>query len=143
MLAYAKGELSGTPMIPLNEVDRIIAIGSDRMMTAVSEARHTLLKPYLKPNHVGIASINSMMQCMMKEVCGQCVQQHVDPNTKTPSEVVFSCFNQDQEMDCVDFANLRQRLRTNSLAEKLTNRFLDLLIAHDAQDGKNLLSVQQ
>ena len=143
MLAYARGELSGTPLIPLNEVDRIIAIGSDRMMAAVSEARHTVLKSYLKPNHVGIASINSMMQCMMKEVCGQCVQQHVDPTTKTPTEVVFSCFNQDQEMDCVDFANLRQRLRTNSLSEKLTNRFLDILIAHGDQEGQNLTSVQQ
>ena len=98
-------------------------------MAAVTEARHTVLQPYLKPRHVGIASINSMMQCMMKEVCGQCLQQHVDPNTKAPSEVVFSCFNQDQTMDCVDFSNLHQRLRTNSLAEKLTNRYLDLLFA--------------
>ena len=127
ILAYAKGEIPGTGMISLHEVDRIIAIGSDRMMAAVSEARHTVLQPYLKPDHVGIASINSMMQCMMKEVCGQCLQQHVDPATKAPSEVVFSCFNQDQEMDCVDFGNLRQRLKTNSVAEKLTNRYLDLL----------------
>jgi NADPH-dependent glutamate synthase beta subunit-like oxidoreductase/NAD(P)H-flavin reductase len=129
MLAYAKGELAGKPLISLHEVDRIIAIGSDRMMAAVSEARHTVLKPYLKTDHVGIASINSMMQCMMKEVCGQCLQQHVNPETKAPTEVVFSCFNQDQEMDCVDFGNLRQRLKTNSLAEKLTNRYLDVLIA--------------
>ena len=34
MVAYAKGELGAQP-IPLNEVDRIIAIGSDRMMRAV------------------------------------------------------------------------------------------------------------
>ncbi len=129
ILAYAKRELPGECLFSLNEVDRIIAIGSDRMMAAVSEARHTVLKPYLKSNHVAIASINSMMQCMMKEVCGQCLQQHVDPVTKQPTEVVFSCFNQDQEMDCVDFANLRQRLKTNSISEKLTNRFLDLLLA--------------
>lgn len=128
MLAYAKGELGGPPMISLHEVDRIIAIGSDRMMAAVQEARHTVLKPYLKTDHVGIASINSMMQCMMKEVCGQCLQQHINPETKAPTEIVFSCFNQDQQMDCVDFGNLRQRLKTNSLAEKLTNRYLDVLL---------------
>ena len=127
--AYAQGKFPGKPLVSLDEVDRIIAIGSDRMMAALSEARHSVLQPYLKPNHVGIASINSMMQCMMKEVCGQCVQQHIDPVTKAPTEVVFSCFNQDQEMDCVDFANLRQRLKTNSLSEKLTNRFLDLLMS--------------
>lgn len=128
MLSYAKGELGGKPMISLHEVDRIIAIGSDRMMAAVQEARHTVLKPYLKTDHVGIASINSMMQCMMKEVCGQCLQQHINPETKAPTEVVFSCYNQDQQMDCVDFANLRSRLKTNSVAEKLTNRYLDLLM---------------
>jgi NAD(P)H-flavin reductase len=127
MLAYAKGELVGKLLISLHDVDRIIAIGSDRMMAAVTEARHTVLKPYLKTDHLGIASINSMMQCMMKEVCGQCLQQHVNAATRAPTEVVFSCFNQDQQMDCVDFANLRQRLKTNSLAEKLTNRYLDLL----------------
>jgi NADPH-dependent glutamate synthase beta subunit-like oxidoreductase/NAD(P)H-flavin reductase len=129
MLAYAKGELAGKPLISLHDVDRIIAIGSDRMMAAVSEARHSVLKPFLKTDHVGIASINSMMQCMMKEVCGQCLQQHVNPETKAPTEVVFSCFNQDQHMDNVDFGNLRQRLETNSLAEKLSNRYLDILIA--------------
>lgn len=131
ILAYATGQLPGERLVSLGDVDRIIAIGSDRMMAAVSEARHTVLKPYLKSDHVGIASINSMMQCMMKEVCGQCLQQHVDPETKKPTEVVFSCFNQDQEMDCVDFGNLRQRLKTNSLPEKLTNRYLDLLLAKE------------
>jgi len=128
MLAYARRELNGTCRLDLKDVDRIIAIGSDRMMAAVAEARHTVLKPYLKEGHVGIASINSMMQCMMKEVCGQCLQKHVDPVTKKETEPVFSCFNQDQPMDCVDFANLRQRLKTNSVAEKLTNRVLDLLL---------------
>ncbi len=128
ILAYAKGEIPGRHEFEANEVDRIIAIGSDRMMAAVSEARQTSLKPYLKPCVTGIASINSMMQCMMKEVCGQCLQQHIDPDTKQPNEVVFSCFNQDQPMERVDFANLRQRLKINSLSEKLANRFLDVLI---------------
>jgi NADPH-dependent glutamate synthase beta subunit-like oxidoreductase/NAD(P)H-flavin reductase len=128
MIAYANGEFPGKCLFSLKDVDRIIAIGSDRMMAAVAAARHSTLKPYLKAEHVGIASINSMMQCMMKEVCGQCLQQHVDPETQKPTDVVFSCFNQDQEMDCVDFGNLRQRLRTNSLPEKLTGKYLDLLI---------------
>ncbi len=129
LTAYADGTIPGSRDVLLSDVDRIIAIGSDRMMAAVAAARHTSLQPYFKPGHIGIASINSMMQCMMKEVCGQCLQQHVDPVTKEPTEVVFSCFNQDQPMDCVDFGNLRQRLKTNSLSEKLANRYLDVLIA--------------
>ena len=41
MLAYQNGEL-GERMFPLESVSRIIAIGSDRMMAAVKEARHTV-----------------------------------------------------------------------------------------------------
>ena len=58
------------------------------------------------------------MQCMMKEICAQCLQLHRDPVTGKET-VVFSCFNQDQELDRVDFACLRQRLRQNGVQEKL------------------------
>ena len=96
---------SGPVDIPLGEVDRIIAIGSDGMMNAVAEARRAALKRYFRPDHRAIASINSPMQCMMKEICAQCLQRHYDPATGTET-VVFSCFNQDQDMDRVDFPAL-------------------------------------
>ncbi len=127
MEAYGKGELGGAPMFPLNTVDRIFVIGSDRMMAAVGAARHGVLKPYLKNNHVAIASVNSPMQCMMKEVCAQCLQRHVDPVTGKET-FVFSCFNQDQEIDKVDFTNLNDRLKTNALLEKLADKYLDSLL---------------
>jgi NAD(P)H-flavin reductase len=126
MLAYGKGELEGKPLFPLETVDHMIVIGSDRMMAAVTAARHGVLKPYLKPDHVCIASINSPMQCMMKEVCAQCLQRHVDPKTGKES-FVFSCFNQDQVADCVDYTNLNDRLKQNSLSEKLANKYIDIL----------------
>jgi NAD(P)H-flavin reductase len=126
MVAYATGQL-GTPLVPLNNVSRIIAIGSDRMMAAVKAARHGVLAPHLRPDHVGIASINSPMQCMMKEVCAQCLQKHVDPVTGR-EEFIFSCFNQDQEMDRVDFPNLNARLRQNTVQEKLSNAWLEHLL---------------
>jgi NADPH-dependent glutamate synthase beta subunit-like oxidoreductase/NAD(P)H-flavin reductase len=126
VLAYQQGELA-PPLVPLNTVDRIIAIGSDRMMAAVKSARHGVLAPYLKPDHVGIGSINSPMQCMMKEVCAQCLQKHVDPRTGAET-IIFSCFNQDQELDRVDFPNLAARLRQNTVQEKLSNMWLDHLL---------------
>ena len=126
MRAYATGEL-GPVEIPLGAVDRIVAIGSDRMMQAVASARHGVLSPYLKPGYVAIGSINSPMQCMMKEVCAQCLQKHVDPATGR-EEFIFSCFNQDQEMDKVDFPNLNARLRQNTVQEKLSNLWLDHLM---------------
>ena len=47
MLAYQQGEL-GDRAGAARTVDRIIAIGSDRMMAAVKAARHGVLAPYLK-----------------------------------------------------------------------------------------------
>lgn len=129
MVAYAEGKLGDTT-VDLRDVDRIIAIGSDRMMNGVREARHTTLQPFLKPDHVAIGSINSPMQCMMKEVCAQCLQRHVNPHTGEEF-FVFSCFNQDQHLDFVDFKNLNERLRANSIQEKLTNMWLDRAFGRD------------
>jgi NADPH-dependent glutamate synthase beta subunit-like oxidoreductase/NAD(P)H-flavin reductase len=123
MRRYASGELGDQP-IPFKDADRIVAIGSDGMMNAVRLARHGVLKPHLKPDHRALASINSPMQCMMKEICAQCLQLHRDPVTGKES-VVFSCFNQDQEIDRVDFDCLRQRLRQNGVQEKLSALWID------------------
>ena len=123
MDAYAAGRL-GPIGIRLQDTDRIIAIGSDRMMAAVARARHDVLKPHLKAKHMAIGSINSPMQCMMKEICAQCVQPHKDPVTGETT-YVFSCFNQDQDLDKVDFGILNDRLSQNAVQEKLTVRWIE------------------
>jgi hypothetical protein len=64
------------------------------------------------------------MQCMMKEICAQCLQRQVDPETGEET-IVFSCFNQDQPLDRVDFACLRQRLIQNSVQEKVALQWID------------------
>ncbi len=120
--AYASGSL-GPTSIALTDADRIIAIGSDRMMAAVAQARHTVLAPYLKKKHHALGSINSPMQCMMKEICAQCLQAHRDP-VSGEVRYVFSCYNQDQDLDSVDFASLNQRLVQNGLQERLTARWI-------------------
>ncbi|HJU18682.1 MAG TPA: FAD-dependent oxidoreductase [Stellaceae bacterium] len=126
--AYGEGTL-GAPPIPLAAIDRIVAIGSDGMMAAVAEARHGKLKDYFRPEHRAIASINSPMQCMMKEICAQCLQLQRDPVTGTET-VVFSCFNQDQDLDRVDFPTLRRRLSQNGAQEKLTKLWIDRCLQH-------------
>jgi NAD(P)H-flavin reductase len=123
IVAYQEGRL-GEKQIDLSEVDRILAIGSDGMMAAVARARHAVLAPWLKPQHRAIGSINSPMQCMMKEICAQCLQAHVDPETGA-RRVVFSCFNQDQPLDAVEFPVLRARLLQNAVQEKLTAQWID------------------
>ena len=59
----------------------------------------------------------------MKEICAQCLQPNREPVTGETS-YVFSCFNQDQPPDSVDFKGLNERLKQNSLAEKLSAGWL-------------------
>ncbi|MDB5035512.1 MAG: Dihydroorotate dehydrogenase electron transfer subunit [Chlorobi bacterium] len=127
MVAFAKGEL-GEQTFPLSQGTRLVAIGSDRMMAAVQAARYGLLAPYMGP-HVAIGSINSPMQCMMKEVCAQCLQRHIDPVTGEEKGFIFSCFNQDQHLDEVDFHFLNSRLKANTVLEKISSLWLDHLFA--------------
>jgi hypothetical protein len=71
------------------------------------------------------------MQCMMKEVCAQCLQKQIDPVTGRET-VVFTCFNQDQPQDAVDWRNLAERLRQNTVQEKLTDLWVRRLLAQEA-----------
>ncbi len=73
---------------------------------------------------MAIGSINSPMQCMMKEICAQCLQPQRDPVTGKTT-YVFSCFNQDQNLDHVVFPGLRDRLGQNSVQEKLSALWID------------------
>ena len=126
MQYYAEGKFTQTN-IKLSAIDHIIAIGSDVMMEAVKIAKEQQLKKYFNQLSSAIASINSPMQCMMKEICAQCLQKHYDPVTKK-EYFVYSCFNQDQNMDRVSFAHLKNRLKKNSASEKLTKLWIkDLL----------------
>ncbi|MFV9838937.1 MAG: FAD-dependent oxidoreductase [Aaplasma endosymbiont of Hyalomma asiaticum] len=106
--------------IALNSIDRILVVGSSGMMSAISAAVTHQLKHLFKPTIKVIASVNSPMQCMMKEICGQCIQRHVDPVTNQES-FVYSCLNQDQCSKKVDFNFLQNRLRQNSVLEKCTS----------------------
>jgi NAD(P)H-flavin reductase len=126
MMAYAQGNLGEQP-ISLAEVDHLIVIGSDRMMAAVKSARFDVLKPYLNKAHHAIGSINSPMQCMMKGICAQCLCKHVDAETGK-EYFVYSCYDQDQDLDKVDFPHLNARLRQNTVQEKLSNLWLDYLL---------------
>ncbi|MEB3702001.1 Putative glutamate synthase (NADPH) small subunit [Candidatus Bealeia paramacronuclearis] len=117
---------NGNLQIPLPQIDHIIAIGSDRMMAAVAHARESTLKNKLSPHHTAIGSINSPMQCMMKAICAQCLQAHQNPQTGEVS-YVFSCVNQDQLLETLDFTMLQDRLGQNSLSEKLTKAWIEAL----------------
>ncbi|CAO5680362.1 MAG: Dihydroorotate dehydrogenase B (NAD(+)), electron transfer subunit [Holosporales bacterium] len=104
----------------LKQIDHIICIGSDGMMKAVAKARYFDFKDYFLKDPKLIGSINSPMQCMMKGICGQCVQVH-KCDTTGQETVIFSCKNQDQDLKTIDFNCLNNRLKQNSLQEKIIN----------------------
>ena len=71
-------------------------------------------KESLFPNTEITYSINSPMQCMMKGICGQCIQK-----TNDEQGYIFSCECQDQNAVNINFKSLNNRLSQNSLFEKI------------------------
>ncbi|AFE50527.1 FAD-dependent oxidoreductase [Rickettsia prowazekii] len=63
-----------------------------------------------------IINVNSLMQCMMKGICGQCIQK-----VKGKQKYIFACSEQNQNVEIIDFKSLKTRLRQNSLQEKMSN----------------------
>ncbi|QJC27504.1 dihydroorotate dehydrogenase B (NAD(+)), electron transfer subunit [Anaplasma platys] len=119
--------------IKLDSIDRVIMVGSSGMMSAIKNCMTGKLKSAFKEDIRLIASINSPMQCMMKEICGQCIQRHVDPGTGEES-FLYSCVNQDQCARRVDFDFLRNRLAQNSVLEKSTSLWVNHCI-ENAKEG--------
>ena len=117
------GQGNAGPGIRPEQVNRLIVIGSDRMMAAVARAHGDWLGARLAPGHRAFASINSPMQCMMKGVCGQCVQRIRDPQSGIERHV-FTCGAQDQPLGQIDFTGLTERLQQNNLQEKITVEWL-------------------
>lgn len=95
----------------LDELDHVLCIGSDSMMGAVTKNKQLFGGAEI------ICSVNSPMQCMMKGICGQCVQQ-VDNS----QGYIFSCACQDQDMNIINFESLGNRLKANSLLEKMSKK---------------------
>ncbi|MCC8462614.1 MAG: FAD-dependent oxidoreductase [Rickettsia endosymbiont of Ecitomorpha arachnoides] len=63
-----------------------------------------------------IVSVNSSMQCMMKGICGQCIQK-----VKGEQKYIFACICQNQKAEIIDFKSLKTRLRQNFLQEKISS----------------------
>lgn len=105
-------------------------------MGKVASTLRGKLKHMLKPGIKAVAAVNSPMQCMMKEVCAQCLCRHHDPETGEPAGVVFSCFNHHQPLFQVDFVNLQSRQEQNGVLEKVSNQWLSFLLRNAADQNQ-------
>jgi NADPH-dependent glutamate synthase beta chain and related oxidoreductases len=109
---------------PLNTIDRFLMMGSAGCLYALQATLGTELKSALKPSVKLIAAINAPMQCMMKEICAQCLQRHYDPATGKET-YVYSCVAQEQPAHTVDFSFLQSRLQQNKVSEHLTDLWVE------------------
>jgi NAD(P)H-flavin reductase len=103
------------------KIEHIFTIGNDQMMHEIAKLRHQ--NEILAKAPVAITSLNAPMQCMMKGVCSQCLQKR--KNEKGEFEYFYSCAQQDQNMDRLDFAHLHNRCEQNSLSEKISKLWVE------------------
>ncbi|MGN6671224.1 MAG: pyridine nucleotide-disulfide oxidoreductase, partial [Candidatus Nucleicultricaceae bacterium] len=105
------------------QIEKLLVIGSEGMTWAIKKTldENSSYFPKLKS---AIAGVNSPMQCMMKGICGQCIQKHRDPKSGEES-FIFSCKNQDQNLETLDSAFLAGRLAQNRTSEKLQTLLLE------------------
>lgn len=104
------------------KIDMIFALGNDRLLEAVAKLRHDNVVKELVEAPLAIASLNAPMQCMLKGVCSQCLQKR--KNDRGEIEYFYSCADQDQDMDRIDFQHLHYRCEQNSLMEKITKLWI-------------------
>jgi NAD(P)H-flavin reductase len=94
--------------------DFLLAIGSAPMMEAVQKVTGD---PFYE-NTQTVAGLNTPMHCMMKGICGTCVQAGRDEHTGK-AYLFLACINQDQPLHSIDFEVLKGRLRQNEVQEVL------------------------
>ncbi|MDA0902506.1 MAG: hypothetical protein O3B09_03760 [Proteobacteria bacterium] len=122
IIAYGKGAL-GKQQVSYQEIDLIFTMGNEHMMHKVSKLHHDDLKGILNPDHISITNLSNPMQCMMKGICSQCLQKKTREKTGKV-EYFYSCINQDQKANEIDFNFLKNRCAQNSLQEKLTRLWI-------------------
>ena len=140
---YAKGNVMPATQdqaIPLGDVDEIMIMGSTGLLKGMQKALSTNLKALFRDDVTATGTVGSPMQCMMKGVCGQCLQWQIDPETGKRTRAVFSCSKQDQPLSWIDLDNLAARQSQNRLSEHLTGLWVNHILSLSEQEAQTNLS---
>lgn len=123
-------ETAASQRIPLDQIDQLMVMGSTGLLGAFQAAikKGGRLQPYVHPDMQAYGTVGSPMQCMLKGVCGQCLQWQIDPETGQRVRAVFSCSEQDQPLSWIDIGNLSARQTQNRLTDRLSARWLDSIM---------------
>ena len=115
--------------IPLTEVDELLIMGSTGLLKAVQTAFKGDLAALFDARVRVTGTVGSPMQCMMKGVCGQCLQWQINPYSGERTRAVFSCAAQDQPLMWIDLDNLAARQGQTRLQEHLTSLWVDHVLS--------------
>lgn len=126
-------ELQETATLDTLAVDRLMAMGSTSLLQVLQQGLSNKgeLASLFRDDLEVTGTIGSPMQCMMKGVCGQCLQWQIDPKTGERTEAIFTCACQDQPLKKVDLDNLSARTSQNRLLDILSSLWLDKLLAQE------------
>ena len=129
---YAAGTIGPENVLlkpSMKQVDEVLVMGSTGLLAAMQTAMKgefgNLFKEGVKVN----GTVGSPMQCMLKGVCGQCLQWQIDPESGERTRAVFSCAMQDQPLMWIDVDNLRARQGQTRLQEQLTSLWVDHILS--------------
>ncbi|OYQ71375.1 FAD-dependent oxidoreductase [Wohlfahrtiimonas chitiniclastica] len=123
-------ELDKDGVVDLSSIDRMLALGSTSLLKGLQKelSEGGRLTPIFKTDVEVMGTVGSPMQCMMKGVCGQCLQWQIDPITKKRTKAVFTCAGQDQNVKEIDLDNLTARTSQNRLLDVLNVAWFDNIL---------------
>ncbi|GGZ93149.1 pyridine nucleotide-disulfide oxidoreductase [Ignatzschineria ureiclastica] len=132
-------ELDDQGIVEMKAVDRLMAMGSTGMLKGFQKELSeggSLYDRFKEDLHI-TGTIGSPMQCMMKGVCGQCLQWQIDPVTKERTQAVFTCSQQDQPLKNVDLDNLTARTSQNRLPDIISSHWLSYVLAEKSKQQES------
>lgn len=112
---YQEGELRNF----LKQASKIFAIGQDALLQKICSLKENSLKHYFSNEVQYFGFVFGPMQCMLKGICGHCLQWQIDPITKKRTKAVFACSWQCQPLEIIDINHLYDRNKQNRITEKL------------------------
>ena len=123
--------LNADGVVDLSSIDRMLALGSTGLLKGLQKelSPNGRLIDIFKPDVQVMGTVGSPMQCMMKGVCGQCLQWQIDPVTKQRTKAVFTCAGQDQNVKEIDLDNLTARTSQNRLLDVINVAWFNRILA--------------
>lgn len=99
--------------------NQIYVIGDSFFVEQMNQLLDQKISKLFINKPASFSTVLGPMQCMLKGICGQCLQWQIDPVSKERTKAVFACSWQCQPSEIIDFDHLIQRNSQNNAIEKI------------------------